>query len=61
MNFKEMDNESKIATVMDGRYSRAESMMAREYINALHANDRAIIVEYEIVGDKPKQLSLFSL
>ena len=57
MNFKEMDNESKIAAVVEGgRYGRAEILLAQEYINALHSNDKAIIEEYETFGDSPRRI-----
>jgi hypothetical protein len=56
MNFKEMNNADKIAAVMDGRYWAAESIVAQEYINALHSNNSAIIEEYETFGDCPHSI-----
>ncbi len=55
-NYKELPNEDKIAAVMEGRFMSDERAFAEQYLEALKANNYAVIEAFEALGDRPQQI-----
>jgi hypothetical protein len=58
MNYKELSNEDKIATIEGHNFWKNERAVIEPYIVALKANDSTVIAEFEAFGDHPYQIVL---
>jgi len=58
MNYKELSNEDKIATIAEYNFWKNERAAIEPYIVALKTNDSAVIEEFEALGDHPYQIAL---
>jgi hypothetical protein len=57
MNYKELSNEDKIATIAECNFWSRELAAIEQYIVVLKTNDSTAIADFEALGDHPRRIA----